>query len=172
MGKKGKKKKKIQKKQQQKAMKQRAKKKAMQKKRPATRSQSTEFPGMPGNLPPEVQAKANLMARFAQPLFEMADATDMEEMQNVATLAQVFWEAYQETDLEKRKAKLDELREHYAEVPWATREFDDLTEQLLKRHIYLLSDTHTEEERNRYTREDLEAAMAAEEPAKEKEEVP
>lgn len=158
MGKKNKKQ--SQKKKQAKALKRRSKQKELRKLRPPKRSQ--EIPGMPGNLPPDMQAKLNRMAMFSAPFISLGDPTDMAEMQQMAPYVQGFWEAFSEQDMEKRDAILQPLKEAYSEMSWATPDFDEMSEILLKRHIYFMPGDHTEEERNRYSKEELKEAAELE----------
>lgn len=162
MGKKNKKQ--SQKKKQAKTLKRRSKQKELRKLRPQKRSQ--EMPGMPGgmpgNIPPDMQAKLNKMALFSAPFMSLGDPTDMGQMQQMAPFIQGFWEAFSEQDTEQRDAILQPLKEAYAQMPWATPDFDELSEILLKRHLYFMPGAHTEEERSRYSKEELKEAAELE----------
>jgi hypothetical protein len=121
------------------------------------------MPGaMPGNLPPDMQAKLNRMAMFSAPFIGLGDPTNMGQMQQIAPFVQGFWEAFSEQDMEKRDAILQPLKEAYTEMTWATPDFDEMSEILLKRHIYYMPGDHTEEERNRYSKEELKEAAELE----------
>lgn len=162
MGKKNKKQ--SQKKKQAKAMKRRSKQKELRKLRPQKRS--GEFPGMPGgipgNIPPDMQAKLNKMALFSAPFITLGNPADMEQMQQMAPFIQGFWEAFSEQDMGERDAILQPLKEAYTAMPWAVPDFDVMAEILLKRHIYFMPGAHTEEERNRYSKEELKEAAELE----------
>jgi hypothetical protein len=152
MGKKNKKR--SDKKRQTKALKRRSKQKEQRKHRPP--KHTSPYPGMPGGMP------GNKMALFSAPLITLGDPADMEVMQQMAPFVQGFWEAFSEEDMEKREAILTPLKEAYAQMPWATVDFDEMAEFLLKRHIYFMPDAHPEEERNRYSEEELKAAAEQE----------
>jgi len=155
MGNKGKKK--SQKNRQAKALKKRSLKKAIQKQKP--KRKSPQFPGMPGGIPPGMMGQVEDMAKVAEPLFNMANPTSMPQMQAIVALTQSFFNACEEQDLEKRQAMLGNVKIAYSKQPWATMEFDELADQILKRHIYFMPDSHTEEERNRFSEDELKAIV-------------
>jgi hypothetical protein len=162
MGKKNKKR--SQQKKQTKSLKRRSKQKEQRKLRPPKRTSG--YPGMPGgmpaNIPPDMQAKLNKMAQFSAPLITLGDPDDMEVMQQMAPFVQGFWEAFSEKDMEKREAILTPLKEAYAQMAWGKVDFEELAEFFLKRHIYFMPDAHSEEERSRYSDDELKAAAEQE----------
>lgn len=159
MGKK-KNKKKSQKNRQAKSLKKRSQKKTLQKSRPKRKGQ--QFPGMPGGLPggvpPGMMGQVEDMAKVTEPLFNIANPSNMPQMQAMVALMQSFYSAFDEQNEEKRKVLLDNTRIAYEKQSWATTPFDEISEQILKRHIFFNPDAHSEEERNRYTEEELKAA--------------
>ena len=158
MGKK--KKKNIQKRKQAKALKRRSKKKVLKKKSPV---RAPRIPmGIPGNIPPGKMGMAKTMLMFSNPLMEMAEPQTEDELQSVMLLAQGFWNAFIEKDIAKRQKKLEQLRGIYSILPWAAMDFDELTELLLKRHIFYFPEGHSQEELQQFTEEEIREAVAAE----------
>ncbi len=160
MGKKNKKK--SQKNRQAKALKRRSLKKTIQKQKPNRKS--PQFPGLPGGMPPGgvppgMMEQMETMAKVTEPLFNMANPTSMPQMQSMVALMQSFTSAFDEQDLEKRQTILENVKIAYTKQSWATMEFAELADLILKRHIYYLPDAHTEEERAQFSDEELKAAV-------------
>jgi hypothetical protein len=99
------------------------------------------------------------MATFAMPIFELAKPTSPGQFNSLAALIQGWWSAFEAEAGEKRQQMLDELKKVYETLSWATVPFDELSELLLKRHIALVPLKHSEEERNRFSEAELQAAM-------------
>lgn len=154
MGKKNKKK--MAKKKNAKALKQRTRKKQLKKHAPKRRMQLPNMPGgMSGGMPGAAQ---NLMV-FAEPLVSMAQPESQADMMVISEVIKGFWTVFSEKDLQKRETQLNLLRGSYESMPWATVDFDALCDNLLKRHIHLLPATHSQEEIDAYSAEDIAAAL-------------
>lgn len=154
MGKKNKKQ--SQKKRQSKALKRRSEKKSIKKSLPKRRAQP------PMNMPGGMATPPKNFIEFAEPLVAMIDPAkmgDMNAMNAMAALIQGFWKGYTEKDPAAREKVLASLQTIYEEQPWATVDFAEVAEFMLKRHIHYLPETHSEEERSRYSTEEIQAAV-------------
>ena len=117
------------------------------------------MPGVPGGVPPHMRQAAEHMATFAMPIFELAKPTSPGQFNSLAALIQGWWTAFETEAIDQRQQMLGELKKAYETLPWATVPFEALSELLLKRHIALVPLKHSEEERNRFTESELQAAM-------------
>lgn len=165
MGKKNKKQ--SQKRRQAKALKRRSEKKEWRKLRP--KKAAPQFPGMPGlpggmpgNLPPAMQGQMEKIFEFAQPLFLAGDPNDVSQAERTALVVQGFHKAFSEKDPQKRALLLPALQEAYSRLARAELDFETAAELMLKRHIHIFPNAHDLEEHNRYTAEELNAAMEIE----------
>ena len=150
-----------QKKRQAKALKKRSQRNQVRKQNKLLKSKRKMpgMPGIPGGIPPEMQGMAQQMMEFSMPIMELANPGTPGEINALAALTQSFMGAFSEADLEKRAELLEKTRAAYESQEWATVPFDELAENLLKRHIHLLPKTHSEEERGRYSEAELLVAV-------------
>lgn len=154
----GKKKKKAGKNRQAKALKHRTKRKQQVKKNaPKRRQMMAQMPG--GMAGAQMSGAARKLMAFAEPLINAADPQSMEDMQGVSELVQGFWTVLSQSDDAKRAEQMAPLRIRYEEMPWASVDFDELSEYLLRRHIHFLPDTHSREERERYSEAEIQEAL-------------
>lgn len=154
MGKKNKKQ--VQKKRQSKALKRRSEKKAVKKTLPKRRVHP------PMSMPGGMATPPKNFIEFAEPLVALVDPaklSDMNAMNAMAALIQGFWQGYTEKEPAAREKLLASLQTLYEEQPWASPDFAEVAEFMLKRHIHFLPETHSEEERNRYSAEEIRAAV-------------
>lgn len=165
MGKKNKKQ--SQKRRQAKALKRRSEKKEWRKLRP--KKTVPQFPGpsgmpagLPGNIPPAMQGQVQKIFEFALPLFLTGDPNEVSQAERIAFVVQAFHKAFSEKDLQKRAALFPALKEAYAQLAHAEKDFEEMAELLLKRHIQIFPNAHNPEERSRYTAQELAAAMDTE----------
>ncbi|RMI19352.1 MAG: hypothetical protein D6681_03015 [Calditrichaeota bacterium] len=159
MAKKKKSKKRMQKKRQEKALKRRTQKKQLKKKMPR------RTPGMPGagmKLPPGVSSQqAQQLMVFIQPLMPLMENFSPEEVEGMLVMFQNLFLAFSQKDPDTREEELERnVQPLYELLPDPHPPFDVAMEIMLKRHIYLFPELHSEEERNRYAPEELESAMA------------
>ncbi len=150
-------KKKNQKNRQAKALKRRSVKKAVRKTRPKRKQ---FMMNMPGNMPGGMSGPAKSMMDFSEPIVMLAQPQDMTAMQSLATLIQGFWQGFAEQDMAQRDIKLATLKTAYEQQPWSSEmNFEELCDIMLKRHIHFSPESHTEEELNRFTAEEIQAAV-------------
>lgn len=150
-------KKKTQKKRQAKALKKRSVKKAIRKTRPKKKQ---FMMNMPGNIPGGMSGPAKSMMDFSEPIVMLAQPQDMTAMQSLATVIQGFWQGFAEQDMAQRDIKLAALKTAYEQQPWSSEmDFEALCDIMLKRHIHFSPESHTEEELNRFTAEEIQAAV-------------
>ncbi len=150
-------KKKNQKNRQAKALKRRSVKKAIRKTRPKRKQ---FMMNMPGNIPGGMSGPAKSMMDFSEPIVMLAQPQDMNAMQSLATLIQGFWQGFAEQDMAQRDIKLATLKTAYEQHLWSSAmNFEELCDIMLKRHIHFSPESHTEEELNRFTAEEIQAAV-------------
>ncbi|RMG36398.1 MAG: hypothetical protein D6732_08265 [Methanobacteriota archaeon] len=152
-----KKKKKVQKRKQAKALKQRTRKKLLQKKKAKRPSHIAS--NFPRDLSPSERMKAEKAMLVVQPFLELLPVEMASNPDQLISLMQLLLGALRSKDEEQRNSMLESLKEIYEDFEQQPMPFEEFFELMLKRDIHYFPELHDEEERLRWSPEELKAAV-------------
>ena len=122
------------------------------------------FAGMgPGGL----MGPAKAMMVYSQPIMDMLDRDDLDELNQAMDIAMGFYNGLLAFNRSERETTIADVGRKYKSLRWAKMPFDELYDLMLRRHIYYFPEQHDVEDLKLYSKEELTAAAGLGEGEKE-----